>query len=55
MGKIEWKYFSTKDVVYNQDGSLPGTCHEKLYSTMLVRLEKLKEQEFFKREYLALL
>jgi 8-oxo-dGTP pyrophosphatase MutT (NUDIX family) len=44
----EWKYFNTTDVVNNEDGKLPGT-DTKLYSTMLVRLEKLREKEFSKR------
>ena len=45
--KIEWQYFDAVDVIYNDDGDLPET-DAKLYSTMLVRLEKLKEQAFLK-------
>jgi len=45
--KVDWQYFNASDVVWNQDGSLPGT-DVKLYSTMLIRLEKLKGQEFLK-------
>jgi 8-oxo-dGTP pyrophosphatase MutT (NUDIX family) len=45
--KIDWQYFNASDVIWNQDGSLPGT-EVNLYSTMLVRLEKLKGREFLK-------
>jgi 8-oxo-dGTP pyrophosphatase MutT (NUDIX family) len=45
--KVDWQYFNASDVIWNQDGSLPGTEH-KLYSTMQVRLAKLKGQEFLK-------
>jgi 8-oxo-dGTP pyrophosphatase MutT (NUDIX family) len=45
VGKIEWQYFNSSDVIYNKDGNLPGT-EVKLYSTMCARLEKLRSQEF---------
>lgn len=47
VGKIEWQYFEASDVVYNQEGNLPST-DVKLYSTMLIRLEKLKDLPFLK-------
>jgi len=46
VGKIEWNYFNTLDVVYNFNSILPGT-DVKLYSTMWMRLEKLKREKFF--------
>lgn len=49
--KMGWQYFPARDVIYSPDGSLPGV-EDKLYNTMMVRLEKLKEQEFFQRDYL---
>ena len=45
--KTDWQYFATSDVVFNKNGRLPGT-DAKLYDTMCVRLEKLKDTEFFK-------
>lgn len=47
--KDEWGYFAASDVVYSEDGWLPGT-EAKLYSTMLVRLEKLRGKDFFETE-----
>ena len=43
--KIEWCYFPSRDIIYNQDGSLPGT-DVKLYSTMCTRIGILREKEF---------
>lgn len=39
--KVEWKYFDTSDVLYNREGL-------NLYETMCIRLDKLKNAEFFK-------
>lgn len=43
--KIDWCYFPTKDVIYNEEGSLPDT-DVKLYSTMCIRIGLLREKEF---------
>lgn len=39
--KTEWRYFETKDVIYNNDGILPNT-DIKIYKTTCIRIEKLK-------------
>ena len=44
--KIDWCYFDTFDVINNQNGILPNT-EVQLYSTMRIRLEKLKALELF--------
>jgi 8-oxo-dGTP pyrophosphatase MutT (NUDIX family) len=44
--KVEWQYFNTTDVISSCDGHLPGT-DVPLYSTMRIRLAKLRDQEFF--------
>ena len=48
VGKINWDYFNTNDVLYHSNGILPNT-NVKLYSTMQIRLEKLLEKEFLPR------
>jgi 8-oxo-dGTP pyrophosphatase MutT (NUDIX family) len=45
--KVDFGYFNASDVIWNQDGSLPGT-DVKLYSTMQIRLAKLRDREFLK-------
>lgn len=47
--KVDWYYFDARDVIFNQDGTLPGIhegTREKIYSTMLIRLDKLSRQPF---------
>lgn len=41
---VSWDYFPAKSVVFNESGELPGT-ETKLYSTMMVRLNMLRQQE----------
>ena len=41
---VEWRYFTTNDVLNNQGGVLPGT-DDKLYETTCVRLELLKSKK----------
>lgn len=48
--KIKWKYFNTSDVIFNQDGNLPET-DVKLYSTMWIHINKLKNRKFFKNGF----
>ena len=49
VNKSDWQYFNTSVVmdIHSQEGNLPGT-DAPLYSTMKTRLEKLRNQEFFK-------
>lgn len=42
--KEEWKYFNTRDVIY-ENNVVPG---EKIYSTARVRYDMLKDMQFFK-------
>jgi len=48
VGKVDWQYFDSKNVIYNLDGKLPGT-EIPLYGTMQIRLKKLQEQDFLSK------